>query len=248
VSGRRDQPGWDELPLRDSETERAAENLPLFEADAQPASNRDAKSKRRGARRPDGAVSPAFSEPPLALDLGAAEPVREEPVWVQAAIESMPPLHADRDDALPFELGVEDGPLAAAGAARRPPLGERLLAGLADGVLHLAVLASALVAESLLGLQPQPRQWPGFVAFLVFFSFLYTTVPLAFWGQTPGMAWRGLRARDQGDRPLAFGQTALRWLGALVTVALVGLPALLALGGRSLADRLSRSETVTEAS
>lgn len=245
MSTRRDEPGWDELPLRDSETEQAAENLPLFEPD--PASERDPKPKRRGTRRPDSAVmAPAASEPPLALDLGTAEAVRAEPVWVQTAIESTP-VHEDAE-ALRFDAADDDGTITAAGAAQRPPLGERLLAGLADGVLHLAVLASALVAESLLGLQPQPRQWPGFVAFLVFFSFLYTTVPLAFWGQTPGMAWRGLRARDQGDRPLAFGQTALRWLGALLTVGLVGLPSLLALGGRSLADRLSGSETIAEAS
>jgi uncharacterized RDD family membrane protein YckC len=131
--------------------------------------------------------------------------------------------------------------------AHRPAFLERVLAGLADGVLHLAVLAATVVAESLLGLQPAPSQWPGFLAFLLCFSFLYTTIPLAFWGQTPGMAWRGLRARDRLDGQLDFGQSALRWLGVWVTVALAGLPGLLALGGRSFADRLSRSETTAEA-
>jgi hypothetical protein len=58
------------------------------------------------------------------------------------------------------------------------------------------------------------------------------------------MAWAGLVARSAGDANLSFGQTARRWLGAVLTAALLGLPALPAAGGkRSLADRLSDSDT-----
>jgi hypothetical protein len=50
-------------------------------------------------------------------------------------------------------------------------------------------------------------------------------------------------ARAPGGVSLTFAQTARRWLGGLVTLALLGLPTLLAaLGGRSLADLVSNSE------
>ncbi|MEM9408876.1 MAG: RDD family protein, partial [Acidobacteriota bacterium] len=71
----------------------------------------------------------------------------------------------------------------------------------------------------------------------------YMSLPLAFWGQTPGMAASGLRAAD-GDRQLAFSQTTLRWLAAWLTLATIGLPWFLARSGRPLADRISRSETL----
>lgn len=86
----------------------------------------------------------------------------------------------------------------------------------------------------------------GLAVFVAVFSFLYTVIPLAFWGRTLGMTRVGLVASG-GDEPqgaLTFGQTALRWSGGLLTVALLGLPSLLALlGGRSLTDRLSGSRT-----
>ena len=93
------------------------------------------------------------------------------------------------------------------------------------------------------------RMRPGWVAhaalllFLLAWSFLYFVVSLAFWGQTPGMAWAGLIARSGASEPLSFGQTAQRWAATWLTWALVGLPGLLALSGRSLADRLSGSRT-----
>ena len=59
----------------------------------------------------------------------------------------------------------------------------------------------------------------------------------------PGMAWCGLIARSEETEPLSFGQTAMRWLGHWLTWLLLGLPGLLALSGRSLADRLSGSST-----
>ena len=59
------------------------------------------------------------------------------------------------------------------------------------------------------------------------------------------MVWAGIVARGEDAEPLAFGQTARRWIGGLLTMALGGLPGLLALSGRSLADRLSGSRTLT---
>lgn len=123
-------------------------------------------------------------------------------------------------------------------------VGRRLAGGLADGVVHGAVLAVAVLGMALMEVEPELSQWPALALFLIVFSFLYTVVPLAFWGQTPGMAWLGLQARDDGERPLTFGQTAMRWLGGtLLSTVLLGLPVLLAVTGRSLADRVSRSHT-----
>lgn len=138
------------------------------------------------------------------------------------------------------------GPAAAAGTARSrepAPLASRYLAGLADLAVHLALAVALLFGARVLGAAAGLADWPAIALFLVVFSFLYTVLPLAFWGQTPGMAWAGLVARSPGDANLAFGQSARRWLGGLLTAALLGLPALLAAGGRrSLADRLSDSD------
>ena len=79
--------------------------------------------------------------------------------------------------------------------------------------------------------------------FLLAWSFLYFVVSLAFWGQTPGMAWAGLIARVGESEPLSFGQTARRWAATWLTWACAGLPGLLAFTGRSLADRMSGSRT-----
>lgn len=123
-------------------------------------------------------------------------------------------------------------------------LQDRFLGALADLTLHLAVLGVAIVATQLMGVTIRWSDWPAFLGLGLAFSFLYTVVPLAFWGRTPGMVWVGHTSRSLSDEPLSFGQTVLRWIGALLTLALAGLPLLLALGGRSLSDRLSDSRTV----
>ncbi len=109
--------------------------------------------------------------------------------------------------------------------------------------MHLAVAVLALAGCRYLGVSPALHDWPAFGGFLLSFSFLYTVVPLAFWGHTLGMSWAGLTAQSLDGEPLSFDQTARRWLGTLVTLALLGLPLLLALTGRSLSDRLSGSRT-----
>lgn len=133
-----------------------------------------------------------------------------------------------------------------AGAARtgRAGIGRRLAAGAADLLIHLAVGVVALAGCRYLGAMPGLQDWPALTVFLLSFSFLYTVVPLAFWGHTLGMTWAGLTSQSNEGEPLSFDQTARRWLGMLVTLATLGLPLLLALTGRSLVDRLSGSSTL----
>jgi len=131
-------------------------------------------------------------------------------------------------------------------AAARAGLGSRLAAGAADLLVHAAVLMITLIGIRLLGVHATLADAPALGLFLLAFSFLYTIVPLAFWGHTLGMAWTGLTAQNRDGEPLTFDQTARRWLGGVLTLAAAGLPLLLALGGRSLADLLSGSVTWVE--
>lgn len=135
-----------------------------------------------------------------------------------------------------------------AGPAGRAGLGSRISAAGADLIVHASVAVGVLVGCRLMGVHPVLSDWPAVALFLLSFSFLYTVVPLAFWGHTPGMAWAGLDARSRDGEPLAFDQTARRWIGGVVTLLLLGLPLLLAFGGRSLSDLLSGSETLSSRS
>jgi len=119
----------------------------------------------------------------------------------------------------------------------------RILSSGADLLLHAGALAALALGLQFMAVEPRLEHWPSYLAFMAAFSFLYTVVSLSFWGQTAGMAWFGLAARESPQFPLSFAQAAVRWLGGLVTVALAGLPLLLALSGSSLTDRMSRSKT-----
>ncbi len=125
-------------------------------------------------------------------------------------------------------------------------LGDRLLGGLADLAVQLLMLGLAIAAVHSMDVPVTFADWAPFTILAAVLSFLYWIVPLAFWGQTPGMAWVGHTARSLDGEPLTFGQTFRRWLGAVLTLALAGLPLLLALAGRSFTDRLSGSETVCD--
>ncbi len=126
----------------------------------------------------------------------------------------------------------------------RPSVASRFAAGIADLVVHTAVLVLALLGSRQMGVRPILADWPAFSLFLLSFSFLYTVVPLAFWGHTLGRAWSGLTSRGRDGEPLTFDQTVRRWLGGLVTAATLGLPILVAGRGRNLSDLLSGSETL----
>jgi uncharacterized RDD family membrane protein YckC len=121
--------------------------------------------------------------------------------------------------------------------------GTRIAAGVADLVVHAAVGMGALFGCRGLGVRPTLAELPAGGLFLLAFSFLYIVLPLAFWGHTPGMAWAGITSHNRDGEPLTFDQTARRWLGAVLTFLLAGLPLLLAFGGRSLTDWISGSAT-----
>jgi len=164
--------------------------------------------------------------PPVAR---TARPVRSKPEVPASAEEPSFAGETDEDEAPP--------------KPRKLSFGTRFAAGFADLLVHAAVLVVLLIGTRLLGVRPALSDWPAFVVFFTAFSFLYMVVPLAFWGHTLGMAWGGLFSRNADGEPLTFDQTARRWLGGVLTVLLLGLPLLLTGSRRSLADRISGSET-----
>ena len=162
-------------------------------------------------------------------------PPRETPEPPPARRRGPVPVPAPEPDDEPVaEVEVEDG---RAGRARR------FAAGAADGLVHAAIGVATLAGLRWMGVKPDLAAAPALAVFLLAFSFLYTVLPLAFWGQTPGMAWAGIASRNRDGDPLAFDQTARRWLGGLLTLVLLGLPLLITGPRRSLTDLISGSAT-----
>jgi uncharacterized RDD family membrane protein YckC len=206
-------------------------------------------------RRPDEDTDPQllFDLPldPAAAGLRRTEPKRvasarprPETSPAPAAKPSPPAGRRVEDESEDEEIALSAEEEAE--AAGRAGLVSRLAAGAADLLVHAAVLMVLLIGTRLLGVRAALSDAPALGVFLLAFSFLYTIVPLAFWGHTLGMAWAGLVSQNRDGEPLTFDQTARRWLGAVLTLAAAGLPLLLALGGRSLADLLSGSVTWSE--
>lgn len=186
------------------------------------------------------------ADEPLLFDL-PLEPERVERKRAprsQPAPAPAPDLSFDEPD-LASILDDTDSGIQTDSDPGRAGVGSRLAAGAADLLVHAAVGVGVLLGTRSMGIKPVLADWPALALFLLSFSFLYTVVPLAFWGHTPGMAFAGLDARSRDGEPLAFDQTARRWLGGVLTSLLLGLPLLLALGGRSLGDLLSSSETLS---
>jgi uncharacterized RDD family membrane protein YckC len=195
-------------------------------------------------RRPG---KPNEPEEPMLFDLPLSghEPKEEpeEPPPAPKRSSSREPRRAGPVPVPVPESVMEDEP-ASRGEFAGP--GRRLAAGLADLVVHAAFGVVALFGCRALGVRPETPEAPALGLFLLSFSFLYVVLPLAFWGHTPGMTWAGITARNRDGEPLTFDQTARRWLGAILTFALAGLPILLAFGafgGRSLTDWISGSAT-----
>lgn len=141
------------------------------------------------------------------------------------------------------ETAADDGTTDSRPAPVPAPFTSRLAASLLDGGVLLTGAALALVGGYLLHVGWDRNDLPALALFVAVFSFVYSVVPLAFWGRTPGMALMRVVARGADGGPLTFGQTALRWLAGVLTVAMAGLPLLLALAGRSPADLVSGSRT-----
>lgn len=237
------------MPRREPPDEPSLFDLPLDNPPAAAEPSPRAEGKRRPSHReqpphepqpaPAADASDALPDLPLELFEPAPEPPsapravrrpeRLEPPAVEAAAGPLGPVEADRS----------------AGGPASP--GARLAAGAADLLVHAAVAVAVLVGARLLGTRPSLSDGPAVALFLLSFSFLYTVLPLAFWGQTLGMTWAGIASRSLDGEPLAFDQTARRWLGALLTLITLGLPLFLAPRGRSLSDLLSGSVTWAEA-
>ena len=193
-------------------------NLDLFEPSEDP--DPVATTRPAGATRSSSTHDARRDAPPLAV-AESSEVALDPPLLDEAVPEAV--------DELPGSL-----------------LLSRLQAGLVDLALHVLTALGLVAAAIAVGVRPQAGLWPGFAGALCAFSFLYYTITLAFWGQTPGMVFSQLRATDQEGQPLHFLQTVLRWLAACLTVACAGLPVVLLVTGRSLADRLSGSEVVVD--
>jgi uncharacterized RDD family membrane protein YckC len=187
--------------------------------------------------------SHAQPEEPLLFDL---------PLAPQPPASEVQPAVAAEPEPLLFEAPRPGSDAVEEAAAPTParqldpaPIRARLLAAIVDLGVVAAVLVVAWSGARLLEVRPGTQAWPAFLTLGLIFSFVYQTVPLAFWGRTPGMARCGLSARAlSGERP-TFYQALGRWLGWLITIGLAALPGLLALTGRSLVDRLSRTSTLT---
>ena len=192
---------------------------------------------RRGARRARRPESlPLFGDAELAAS--GAEPEATEPSFA-----AMPVILAKGPVPVPRALARDEPEPEYAASAVTAAIAKRVRAASGDLAILLAVGSVAAVGATMLGAEIGVESLPAMFVFLLSFSFLYCVVSLAFWGQTPGMAWCGLIARSEETEPLSFGQTARRWLGHWLTWVLLGLPGLLALSGRSLADRVSGSST-----
>jgi uncharacterized RDD family membrane protein YckC len=233
-------------PARDGEAEPVLERPPQRAPRPPQPPQGPQPSPRRSSPATGKAAPPREGAPPSLpaprLPLAAASALSARP---EAAEPKRPLAAADRTVDADHGWGpaAADGAAAPSIAGANAGIGRRLAAGAADLLVHVAVAVLALAGCRYLGVMLALRDWPALGVFLLSFSFLYTVVPLAFWGHTLGMTWAGLTSESLDGEPLSFDQTARRWLGALVTLAALGLPLLAALTGRSLSDRLSGSRT-----
>ncbi len=173
------------------------------------------------------------------IELGPPERVPKEPPSapeMPSAITEMPPVATAMSGGEPIDRVTPFRLLPAS-------FGQRLTAGSIDLLVHLAVASLLAAGSATMGVDIALRHLSPLVIAMLAFSFVYHVVPLTFWGRTPGMAVGGVRARATGNLPLSIPQASARFAGLVLTVATLGLGALLALGGRSLADRLSNSGT-----
>lgn len=177
---------------------------------------------------------PDVSESPLSPSAGP----EERP---SSAQKSPAPTSAEEVDE-PGELLEETGSGSPVAFARR------FAAGLADivilGLFGALELASGAI---LLELRFPPAALLGLGAFLFLAALVLMVLVPFVWGATPGMALADLRvAAEDGGSP-TLSAASLRFLGALLTGGLAGVPLLVAAfdpKGRTLSDLLSRTTLV----
>jgi len=179
---------------------------------------------------------PDVSEAPLSPQAGVPQATAAR----QAAGGAGPsgPEEVDEPGVMIDEPGAE-APVAFA---------RRFAAGLADVVILGLFGALELAAGAiLLELRFPPAALLGLAAFLFLAALVLLVLVPFVWGATPGMALADLRvaAADGGSPTLAAA--TLRFLGAVLTGALAGVPLLVAAfdrKGRTLSDLLSGTTLV----
>lgn len=148
-----------------------------------------------------------------------------------------------------FEEIDEPGPIVEEGDVDvTVTFARRFAAGLADVVILGLFGALELAAGAiLLDLRFPPAALLGLGAFLLLAALILLVLVPFVWGATPGMALADLKvAADDGGSP-TLAAAALRFVGALLTGALAGVPLLVAAfdrKGRTLSDLLSRTTLV----
>jgi uncharacterized RDD family membrane protein YckC len=178
---------------------------------------------------------PDVSEAPLSP---STEPAGSAPPPAAAASTSQSVASFDESEELVDEPGAEI-PVAFA---------RRFAAGLADIVILGLFGALELAAGAiLLQLRFPPAALLGLGAFLFLAALVLLVLVPFVWGATPGMALADLRvsAADGGSPTLAA--SSLRFVGALLTGALAGVPLLVVAfdrKGRTLSDLLSGTTLV----
>ena len=135
-----------------------------------------------------------------------------------------------------------------AGAETPVAFARRFAAGLADVVILGLFGALELAAGAIfLELRFPPPALLGLGAFLFLAALVLLVLVPFVWGATPGMALADLRvAADDGGSP-TLAAALLRFVGALLTGALAGVPLLVAAfdrKGRSLSDLMSGTSLV----
>lgn len=191
------------------------------------------------------------------LDLplrGEAEPTVDRPVEDAPEPPSPsrsplldPPMEVEVSRPRPVPTAAPDHATSSRGAHRgaapatdpqAAPLLSRIKGGLADVVVHLAVIGLLAAGARLLGARLTGETGSVLVMVLAF-SFLYTIPALLVWGRTPGAAAAGLTVRNPDGGTPTVSQAVRRWLAQWVTWLLAGLPGLI-----RLADRWSGTQTV----
>ena len=176
---------------------------------------------------------PDVSEAPF-----GPEPSPTEAAAPRAAAEASGPAPDDVDEPGPM---VDEADVTVTFA-------RRFAAGLADVVILGLFGALELAAGAiLLDLRFPPSALLGVGAFLLLAALILLVLVPFVWGATPGMALADLRVTaDDGGSP-TLSAAALRFVGALLTGALAGVPLLVAAfdrKGRTLSDLLSRTTLV----
>ena len=234
-----DEPGlFDDLPLQEKSSSATSPKPPDTKPEKTPAAaprspeslQQEAAALFEAIEPPQKKTTPSVSSKSVSVELPKPNtPVQKPPVPTTTKVNK---------------------PKASAAAVTRPvwkptvALSARIRAGAIDLSLNLAVFSGVWFGLRRLGIDLGPDSVTPLGVFVLSFSFLYFVFPLAFWGRTPGMAQAEIIARSRDGRSLSFSQAALRWLGALLTLATLCIPLIFsAKSGELPSDRLSGSLT-----